>query len=734
MIITSILLNKRNVRVNNLKTIVMQVKNFTFSILILVICIFISGCNSTKINELISTPLFSISCSSSQISNWEYKLNNGERIQIKLPVLEVDGKTMPAKLSKMIAVGEPKVLVNGVTEYMFEGVFESDTTMLLQITFRVADDNSVVRFCYALKASGNQKLTKTEGKDNLEYLSYNLESLPKATDVRLSVFNEMIHSCHLTEEPIYDIDFKNSVSVVGPIIWGSNGKTTFLSAYEHDSMYPNNFLEYVLAPGRAVGLKAVKGNYYSGQPANGYETIWFEVAGINGDEEDMAKQFRDFILKYQSLNLTSRKPYIFYNTWGRQERAVWAGGKYLTTMNQDFTLKEIERAHEMGIDVYQLDAGWCDKTGDWTLNPEYFPDGFKKLKEKLEGYGMKLGVWMNPAKVAIASQTYQDNKNNLKTWNGKPKEPSLVWEMELSTDMCLVSPYWEYYANLLIRMNKEFGVSYVYWDAVGQSGCDGPGHFHGGAEVSIQERRDCYGFLLPVYLGKIMEKVCSACPDVIFDFDVTENRRIGVGLQFLANGRYFIMNNGPYFKNFDLGESLLPNNNHNIFINPGPARTWFVRSVLDYDKWIPSNLFLASYQPDDPEDSQFINLASLVLGQNSIWGEILKTSPEGTALFHDVIGKYKTIRDDVIVSSLIHTGNPGDTPEIYEKINPETGKGVVAIFTNMKGRFSYTTKNAVASEIWQNQGFNVEINENGYAKIEGEAREPMAAIIFFGVK
>ncbi len=705
-----------------------------FFLAIILSAVFSTGCNSKKINELVSTPLFSISCGKSLVASWEYTLNGGSPLEIKLPVFEVDGKELPAILNGLATVSGPNVLCNGASEYVFEGAFVRDTTLRLQAIFRVAGQNPVVRFRYKLISTGKHKLTKTNGQDNLEYLSYSLGGMPKATDVRLSAFNEMIHSCHLTEEPVYDADFENSASVAGPILLGGNGKTTFLCAYEHDSMYPDNYLGYGLAPGRSVCLRAVKGNYCSGQPVDGYETIWFEVAGVNGDEDEMSKQFRDFVLKYQSLNLASRKPYIFYNTWGRQERAVWAGGKYLTTMNQDFTLKEIDRAHEMGIDVYQLDAGWCDKTGDWTLNPEFFPGGFKKLRGKLDSYGMKLGVWMNPAKVAIASQTYSDNKENLKTWCGKPKEPSPVWEMEMSTDMCLASPYWEYYADLLIRMNKEYGVCYVYWDAVGQSGCDDPGHFHGGAEVSAQERRDCYGFLLPVYLGKIMEKVCAACPDVIFDFDVTESRRIGVGLQFLANGRYFIMNNGPYFKNFDLGRSLLPNNNHNIFINPGPARTWFIRSVLDYDKWLPSNLFLASYQPDDPESSQYINLASLVLGQNSIWGEILKTSPEGTALFHDVIGKYKTVRDDVMAASLIHTGNPGDTPEIYEKVSPKTGKGVVSIFMNMKGKFSYVTKNKVAPEIWHNQGFNVEVNGNGYAKIEGEAREPMAAIVFFGAK
>jgi hypothetical protein len=194
------------------------------------------------------------------------------------------------------------------------------------------------------------------------------------------------------------------------------------------------------------------------------------------------------------------------------------------------------------------------------------------------------------------------------------------------------------------------------------------------------------------------------------------------------------LNNGPYYKNFDLGESLLPNKCHNIFINPGPARTWFIRSVLDYDKWIPSNLFLANYQPDDPENSQIINLASLVLGQNSVWGEILKTSPEGVALFHNILGKYRQVGDDVMAANPIHVGKPGDTPEIYEKINPETGKGVVVIFANSKGEFSYITKNQVIADCWHYEGVTVETENSGHAKINAKFEGASAAIVFFGIK
>ncbi|MGV8136719.1 MAG: alpha-galactosidase [Mangrovibacterium sp.] len=681
------------------------------------------------------TSLFKVSWETSSVGSWKYTVKAaGKTVEIKLPVFEIDGNPMTALLNDLKSVNEPAVLRNGVTEYIYEGAFQADTTIRLQVKFRVAADNPVIRFCYLLKASGKQKLTKNAGYENLSYLSYSMKAFSERKEISLSVFNEMIHSCHLRETPVYESDFAGSGSVAGPILLGNDRQITFLCAYEHDSMYPNNFLEYRFHQDQQVQLKAVKGNYYNGQPVDGYSTVWFEVAGVTDGEKKMAEQFRTFILKYQTENLASREPYIYYNTWGRQERVKWAGGQYLTTMNLDYTLKEIDRAHEMGIEYYVLDAGWFDRAGDWGVNLKNFPDDFKQVRERLERYQMKLGVWMDPAKAALTSRVFPEHQDCIKTWNGRPDEPSLVWETEESVDMCLVSSYWNYYADVLIRMYKELGISYFYLDGVGQSGCDDPNHFHGTKQNLPEERQQSYGFLLPVYLGKIMEKVCAACPDAIFDFDVTESRRIGVGLQFLANGRYFILNNGPYFKNFDLGESLLPNNCHNIFIHSGPARTWFMRSVLDYDKWIPSNLFLANYQSDDPENSQMVNLASLVLGQNSIWGEILKTSPKGVALFQNILEKYKLVREDIAIASPVQTGIPGDTPEIFEKINPETGNGVVVIFTNSKGKFSYITKHAVTDYSWHNEGVDVEPGSDKHAKINAVFDGPSAAIIFFGVK
>jgi alpha-galactosidase len=679
--------------------------------------------------------LYSIAFAPEKVASFTYILKkNSKPINIVLPSFEIDGKKIPTILKSLNQTGQPVKLSNGVSETVYEGAFVQNAGCTLQIKFQVSPDNPVLRFQYSLKAEPAQKLTKSLEKDNIQYLSFQ-SSTASIKEVRLSEFNERFHATHKTEYVLDERYFKNEETFMGPIAVVKEGQNHFLWAYEHGSQYPDRFLEFHLHANKQVSLEAMKGNYLKDQTANGFTSVWFELAGVVGNEDDLATAYRTFILKYISQNDESRKPYVFYNTWGRQERTQWAGAKYLSSMNLDWTLKEIDKAHTMGIEVYVLDAGWFLKTGDWELNKTFFPDELKQVKAKLDGYKMKMGLWFNPTVAALSSEMLAKNKQNVMTVDGEPHKPNPIWETEESVGICMVSSYWEDYANKLIELVKKYGVTYFKWDAVGQYGCNDARHFHGTEKNHVGERTQRYAFLQPLYMSKIIDKVSAVAPDAIFDFDITEDGRC-VGLQYLSSGKYFIINNGPYFHNYDLAErwkSINVNGNPNIFVQPGPARGWFMRSVLDYDKWIPSVLFLTHYQPDEPRNSQTINIASLILGQNGIWGEILKTSDDGVGHINTILTKYKQIRADITAAKAITTGETGGSPEIYEKTNPLTGKGCVVIFANSGGNYTYITTHKTVKNVWFNEGVSLQQDKEGKSIIKVNFTEPSAKIIFFGV-
>lgn len=645
------------------------------------------------------------------------------------PVFEVDGSPLAPVFSSLALVSSKK-RNSAVTEYRFDAVYAARPELTLSILVRAADASPVFKFKYILR--GNGILTKTQG-ERLDYCTVQVAGPESLTEVRFSEFNEMLHSFCMNEVPVKESLFASSMSIMGPLVAGTDGSSSFLLAYEHGSQYPDAFVHFALSPEKEMTLRAVKGNYLNGTrlDGEGYETIWFDFGAVAGNVDDLAAAFREFQLKYATLNLESRKPYIFYNTWCFQERNKWWNGKaYLSDMTEERMMAEVEAAHEMGIDVFVIDTGWYEKTGDWSVNRARFADGMKGLKAKLDEYGMKLGLWIAPPSAAVTSLAHSLHPECKVSWDGHINDPGPVWETEESYGMCLVSPYWECLADTLIGLAKELGVTYFKWDAVGQYGCNSPDHGHGDLNNTPEERADSFAFQVGIYMEKIVNKVCAECPDVIVDFDITEGHR-SVGLGFLSVGKYFLINNGPYYQNYNIPIDF-DKDWTNIFVQPGAPRTWICRSPLTFDKWIPSVLFLTHYLPDDPINSQDINLASLILGQNGIWGDLPAVSAEGRARFAEILGKYKTVRDDITAEAAIKTGMTGSGFECYEKICSKTRKGAVCVFATVRDTFRYITEKKTDPSVWTSVPATVTPLADGTSMIEITFTEPGAAIVFFG--
>ena len=612
----------------------------------------------------------SIFLSCGQSCSWSYRAA-GSTIPYKFspPYFELDGKQISAEVHHFAPTVAPVLLANGVTQYFFEGPLAQDAHLHLGIEFQINEATPVIRFRYTFKSDDPVSLTAKSGANDLTYLQTSLKQFPLAEEVRLSNFAELTHSYELSEEKIADRNFDDGSALMGPILVATDGRRSFLMAYEHGSTVPDAFIEYHLTPSRNVSLNAVKGNYFPGQTIDSdhpYQTIWFETAAQNGSLNELASTYRKFVLKYLTQNTESRKPYIYYNTWNFQERnKFWNNKTYLDSMNEARMLEEIEVAHRMGVEVFVLDAGWYGKAGDWNVSSERFPNGLKTAKAKLDSYGMKLGLWFGPSEAETSSQVVREHPEWRMSNDGVVLKPRNDWGPQKNVEMCLVSGYADALADRLIRVAHETGVTYFKWDGVDQYGCSDPHHNHGGVNNTHQERADSYAFQLIQSMSRIADKVAAAVPGAIMDFDVTEGGR-AMGLEFLSSGKFFLINNGPYFDNYDIPIDWNKTYS-NIFVHQGQARTWVARTPLTFDKWIPSVLFLTHYFPDDPQQWQEVDIASLILGQNGIWGDLPKVSDSGVAYIGSMIARYKQVRDDITESDPVVSGIVSSSPEIHEK-------------------------------------------------------------------
>ena len=292
------------------------------------------------------------------------------------PTFSIDGKRVSAAVVHFAPVEVAIHLNNGATEYSFEGALAQDPHLRLRVQFQVNEETPVIRFRYILTGDQRRTLTAPGGVNNLTYLETSLRDLPDAEEITLSNFAQLTHSYTLSEQKIEDRYFQDSGTFTGPILAATDGHRSFLVAYEHGGQVPDAFLRYQLSPDRSVRLTAVKGNYVSGQMIDAhhsYQSLWMQTAAAEGGIDQLASHYRRFVLKYMTQNPATRKPYIFYNSWNFQERNKWWNGKpYLASMNEDRILKEIDVAHRMGVDVFVLDTGWYEKTGDWTVSSEAF--------------------------------------------------------------------------------------------------------------------------------------------------------------------------------------------------------------------------------------------------------------------------------------------------------------------------------------------------------------------------
>ena len=680
--------------------------------------------------NIIKSKMVEINITGSHELFWSYKdIFSGNTVKITGPVFEIDGKIKKISLTAIKAVCEPVILPNGVIEYKFKGNLADDETLSLEMIFRIAHDNPVVRFRYILKSAAKYFMTKSENKDMLNYMAINAADFTEIKEIRLSEFFEMTHSYHMTEYLVDRSVFENEKSVMGPIIFGKNGDYYMLLAYEHGSQVPDAYIEYKFNKDGGISMNAVKGNYLREQKLskdNPYKTVWMEICGVRGDESKLAEIYREFILKYININYESRKPYVCYNTWAFCERnKFWNKKDYWTDTTNTRILEEIEYAHKIGVDIFVLDGGWSQEVyGDWRINYDKFPNGLGELKAKLDSHGMRFGIWFGPSYMIPGIEAHKENIDCEAKVNGEYVQYRRGF-------MCLVSRYKEEFIKMLFKMVREEGVTYFKFDGVGQYDCDEPGHGHGDESHTNKERLERFAFMMPETLNYIADTITAEYPEVIIEFDITESGR-SVGLSYLASGKYFIINNGPYYSNYNIP---IPSDMYNnIFVYPGEARAMICRDILGYDKWLPSSLFLTHYLPDDPENSQAINIISLMLGQNGIWGDLLGISDSGIALMANLIEKYKKVRDDITESFPVRTGNIGGSPEIHEKISKKTGAGMIAIFSSVvfEVEYSYITKNKPGEKYWCSEGIFVNYLKDGTAAIDIAFDKPGAKVVFFG--
>jgi len=109
---------------------------------------------------------------------------------------------------------------------------------------------------------------------------------------------------------------------------------------------------------------------------------------------------------------------VLYNSWEATEFKVDEAGQ----------TKLAEMAARIGVERFVMDDGWFgarnnDKAGlgDWTVNPNKFPNGLKPLVDKVKSLGMDFGLWVEPEMVNPDSDLYRKHPDWVLNFPGRPR-------------------------------------------------------------------------------------------------------------------------------------------------------------------------------------------------------------------------------------------------------------------------------------------------------------------------
>jgi alpha-galactosidase len=133
----------------------------------------------------------------------------------------------------------------------------------------------------------------------------------------------------------------------------------------------------------------------------------------------------------------------------------------------DRLLRLVELAARVGVERFVLDDGWVrgrrsDRAGlgDWTVDPEVWPDGLAPLVDAVHRAGMQFGLWFEPEMVNPDSELFRAHPE----WVLAPGErlPALQRNQQV---LDLSHP--DAYAHVLGELDdvlRDIAVDYVKWD------------------------------------------------------------------------------------------------------------------------------------------------------------------------------------------------------------------------------------------------------------------------------
>ncbi|WP_036982470.1 alpha-galactosidase [Acidipropionibacterium jensenii] len=125
------------------------------------------------------------------------------------------------------------------------------------------------------------------------------------------------------------------------------------------------------------------------------------------------------------------------------------------------------RAAQIGVERFVLDDGWFkgrrnDRAGlgDWTVDPQVWPQGLHPLVDRVRSLGMQFGLWVEPEMISVDSDLARSHPD----WIMRARsELPTEWRHQQVLNLTIPQA-WDHLRDRLDTLIDEYAIDYLKWD------------------------------------------------------------------------------------------------------------------------------------------------------------------------------------------------------------------------------------------------------------------------------
>jgi alpha-galactosidase len=328
------------------------------------------------------------------------------------------------------------------------------STLAVELHLLVYADHPVIRKWLVIENRGDQTISLTDLDWEDVHLLVNTHATAQVwmdylTRREKSVAVTMDDCVLLVNDTHHQEGFIIATEAPGPL--------KRLEVYAHDSRVAAGYnrddetiFERIIAPGEKFQTAAS-----------------FILAFANPIPQDVIdKEYARFVGEYLTVCDVSQVPTVTVNTWL----------PHLFDIDRALLLRQIDQAAELGVDAYQVDAGWYDRMGDWNADLLKFPNGLEEIAQHVRARGMRFGLWLAVASVDETSLVFREHPEWIaRDRGGEPNRHP----MDGTATLCLDSGYYDFILAKIDAVIARYGVELLKLDLSAVRNLYAPGKYPG---------------------------------------------------------------------------------------------------------------------------------------------------------------------------------------------------------------------------------------------------------------